>query len=141
MIAITLMQTGKFKPRGEKPIELQLYNFLKVWIHNRLSNWRRDKCCRYPNKGGANQTKFNLNYPIPVGAFGLTHSEIFARDLKIQDKIANEEIINILLSKLDEVEMELYENFIAGIDLTENEQLILYRGVRKALPGTREDYL
>ena len=143
-IAIKLLDpaNNKFKPRGERPISLQLYNFLKVWLHNRLSNWRRDKCCRYPNKGGANQTKFYLNYPLMYNSLGLAQSEMFAAEGDIPERLAKEEIIATLVQGMDEDELVIYEKFIEGREaLSESEELLLYRAVRRILPGTKENYV
>lgn len=133
--------TCKFKPRGEKPMRQQLANFLRVWLYNRLSNFRRDNCCKYPNNGGSNQIKFNLQYALPIGAMGLTNSEIFAVESELPDRSSYKEVLERLHKSLKTHNKRLYNRYISGEELNEIEFSRLERAVRKILTGVAEDYI
>jgi hypothetical protein len=141
-LAITFLSEGKFKPRGEKPMELQLTNFLRIWIHNRLSNYRRDNSCRYPNNGGANQVKYNLIHPLHIYSQGLSNSDIFARGSGLPEDIEKKEIIDRLMDNFKKGERKLYDKYISGEEeLTEKEENKLFKAVKRILNGNVEDYV
>lgn len=140
-IAITILKGGKFKPRGEKPMEQQLANFLRVWIHNRLSNYRRDNSCRYPNRGGQNQIKYNLMHSLPIFSNNLASSEIFAREGFTPEKISHQDVINRLLDNFKRSERKLYDRYVHGEELDEIEMAKLTKAVKRILPGEAEEYI
>lgn len=140
-LAVTFLQNGKFKPRGEKPMEVQLKNFLRVWIHNRLNNYRRDNSCRYPNKGGANQQKYNIMHALKIHSQGLTNSDIFARESDLPDRLSKEEIFGRIEQNLKPRARKLYHRYLEGEVLSEDEMSRLAKAIRKILPGEAEDYI
>lgn len=140
-IAINILKGGKFKPRGDKPMEQQLANFLRVWIHNRLSNYRRDNSCRYPNKGGANQVKYNLMHPLKYASMGLTNSEIFARESDIPDEVSHQIVLDRLAEGFRRSERKLYDRYLGDEELSEAEQIKLNSAVQRILQGEPEEYI
>lgn len=141
-LAITFLKEGKFKPRGEKPMEKQLSAFLRVWIHNRLSNYRRDNSCRYPNKGGANQVKYNLAHPLHIYSQNLANSEIFGRENDLPYNTDLKEILERLKENFTKRELNLYNKYIQEEEeLTEKEEYKLFQAVRRILKGNPEEYV
>lgn len=141
VLAITFLSKGKFKPRGEKPMEVQLRNFLSRWIWNRLNNLRRDKCCKYPNPGGNNQTKFNLMYALPIYSQELATSEIFARDSNIPDDLSGDEVKQRILAGLNKQETQLYWDYLDEKELEIDEYTLLYSAIKRILSGEPEEYV
>lgn len=140
-IAINILKGGKFKPRGEKPMEQQLANFLRVWIHNRLSNYRRDNSCRYPNKGGANQVKYNLMHSLKIFSQGLATSEIFARESHIPDEVSHQLVLDRLASGFKRSEQKLYDRYLGDEELDDAEYIKLEIAIRRILTGEPEEYI
>lgn len=140
-LAVTFLIEGKFKPRGDKPMDIQLTNFLRVWIHNRLSNYRRDNSCRYPNNGGSNQVKYNLMHSLKIHSQGLTNSEIFARESDLPAKLGQDEIFDRIRNGLKPRMRKLYERSLEGEILDDIEFAKLAKAIRKILPGEAGDYI
>lgn len=140
-LALTFLQNGKFKPRGDKPIELQLTNFLRIWIHNRLSNYRRDNSCRYPNNGGSNQQKYNIMHPLKIHSQGLTNSEIFARESELPEQLSRDEVLQRIEAGLKPRNRRLYRCYLDGDEIDEVDLEKLFKAIKKILPGDAEDYL
>lgn len=131
----------KFKPRGEKPMHQQLANFFRAWLYNRLSNYRRDNCCKYPNNGGANQIKFNLMYPLQINSLGLANSEMFARESELPDSVSQSEIVGRLTGKMRKKIRSLYNRYLEGEELSFDEFHRLRRSIKRILPGKSEEYI
>ncbi len=104
------LQQEKFKPRGDKPVAQQFKNWVRVWMRNKLSNYRRKYSCRYANADSAlNQSKFKIMHPLKIHSQGLTQSEIFARSFSCEEHLQQQEALQKITSQL---EPEALANFI-----------------------------
>lgn len=134
LISLDILSKGKFKPRGPKPMALQLKNFLRVWVRNRLSNYRRDNSCRYPNADSpANKSKYNLMHPLKIYSQGLSTSEIFARDINVGREIDDRDLTGRLLTGLSVYERKLYWKKMGGVILSVAEEQLLLTASRRSL--------
>lgn len=141
VIAITFLREGKFRPRGEKPMRQQLANFLRVRIPKRLSNFRRDRCCKYPIKSATDQARFLLMYPLKIHSMGLANSEIFAGRDDLPDLASQSEVVNRLTSRMYKKIRSIYDKYIAGEELSQSEWVRLKRSIKRILPGQPEEYI
>jgi hypothetical protein len=114
---LVCLQRGKFKPRGDKPLPQQFKNWVRVWMRNKLSNYRRKHSCRYANADSAlNQSKFKIMHPLKIHSQGLTQSEIFARAFSCEDRLRQEDALCAIQKGLS---VEQYDNFILLVDGSE----------------------
>ena len=141
VIAITFLVEGKFKPRGEKPMRQQLANFLRVRIYKRLINFRRDKCCKYPIVSETDQARFNLAYPLKINSMGLANSEMFAGEANLPADVARKEITDRIISKMRKKIRILYDKFLSGEALEDEEWKRLRRSIKRILPGEAQEYI
>ncbi len=94
MECIKTLNNHKFVPRGDKDLQQQLINFLRVHVRNRLSNFRRNHSFRYAEPNSKNNVaKFNLMHPLKIHSQGLAGSPIFSRENTITQGIDRSEMI------------------------------------------------
>lgn len=133
-IAITILNNGKFKPRGDKPMAKQLTNFLYVWINNRLNNYRRDHSCRYPNVDKEpNRSKYNIMHPLKIHSMGMEHSDIFAFSENVIDKLDDKHMMEKLLTSMSSYKRNLWLKMVAGEALPVKKQKMMVKHIKKTL--------
>lgn len=122
------LDKGKFKPRGPKALEQQFKNWLRVWMRNKASNFRRKHSCRYANADTEiNQSKFKIMHPLKIHSQGLTQSEIFARSFSAECHLHQEDALRRLSRELSPEDLSLLHSMINGdtLPLDEDERLFL----------------
>lgn len=138
--AIKNLNNGKFKPRGNKPMALQLTNFLRVWVDRRLNNDRRNQSCRYSRADTIlNKTKFAIMHPLKIHSQGLESSEIFARDSGAIDSLMNDDIKEKVLEGLDIDQRKDYMKLLGGVRISQQKEDELFARIKQILAPREED--
>lgn len=134
MHCIKVLNENKFVPRGEKPVETQLLNFLRIHTRNKLSNDIRNTMYRYAQPDSKNNaTKWNLMHTLKIYSQNLQHSEIFAFDNEAEGEIDKEQLIRKIRESLTIDQLKDFLKLQNDVKIPKARQTALCERIREIL--------